>query len=486
MSMLTTNVTCPKHRRRIVVSWSAAALLLPLAASSGELIGMDLPDRVPNEFIVRLSDSSVYGSNEALLKQELSRAQKSAQYATALAAASRRVQEISTRLSKAAGANIEITSAIVAPGFVATMSDDAATAMAADPDVKAIYPNVYLPNVLLTTQSPTPDWGLDRIDQRERASNNAYKYGATGEGVHIYILDSGIRTSHEEFEGRASNDRNLVGDGYSNSDCHGHGTQVASLAGGKTYGAAKKARLHGVKIVKCDGGAELAHILAGLEWVYDNATRPAVVNISSRWVPADDLRYRQFQADAGAWIGAIQYRRIPVVAAAGNSGNNDSCAWIPSGFGNVDSQQPDITVVGASTSADRAWVSSSWGQCVDLYAPGDNITTAWRTSDSAKNPTDRKSGTSLAAPYVSGVYALYLQNNPNNSANWAQHQIVEESATRDALIGLNTNHSYNRLLYALVPGNDPNVPGGGGPPPPVDPEPKIEDVLSSVLYLLLE
>lgn len=258
-------------------------------------------------------------------------------------------------------------------------------------------------------------WNLDRLDQHSNQRDGWYRRQFDGNGVHVYILDSGIRITHAEFEGRASHDFSAIDDGNGADDCDGHGTHVAGIAGGGNVGVARKVRLHSVRVLDCKGGGSKSTSIQGIEWVVQNHQRPAVANMSLGG------GYSRVQNDTV--LNAIN-RGITFVISSGNSPSTSSCNTSPG------STYEAITV-GATGRLDNVSDFSSAGPCVDILAPGEEIWSADITSD---NTYSRANGTSSAAPHVTGLVAQYLQSRPT-----ASPYEVTDAVLRVATI----DHAYN-------------------------------------------
>jgi subtilisin family serine protease len=243
-----------------------------------------------------------------------------------------------------------------------------------------------------TTQPDAP-WGLDRIDQRALPLSTTYTYTNTGAGVTAYVIDTGIRLSHQDFGGRAASGFDAV-DGGSADDCNGHGTHVSSSLGGDTYGVAKGTELVAVRVLDCFGDGTLSGAIAGVDWVVADHEpgQPAVANMSLGGPGSTAL---------DTAVGSLIADGVTVVGAAGNS-SADACTSSPA-------RVPAVVTVAASSSSDAFGPFSNWGPCVDVIAPGVTITGAWHTGDDATNEI---SGTSMASPHAAGAAAKVVQAYP--------------------------------------------------------------------------
>jgi subtilisin family serine protease len=233
-------------------------------------------------------------------------------------------------------------------------------------------------------------WGLDRVDQRARPLNGTYRYTSTGTGVTAYVIDTGIYTAHPNFGGRASGGFTSVSDGNGTNDCNGHGTHVAGTIGSATYGVAKAVRLVAVRVLDCAGSGSYSGVIAGIDWVTFNHAGPSVANMS--------LGGGRSQALNDAVTASIG-EGVTYAVAAGNE-NQSACNVSPA-------STPLALTAGATDINDNRASFSNFGSCVDVFAPGVNITSTSRTGGTATF-----SGTSMASPHVAGLAALFLQNNP--------------------------------------------------------------------------
>ncbi len=287
-------------------------------------------------------------------------------------------------------------------GFAATLTDTLLTVLRGDARIQSIELDRTMR--ISDTQAPTPSWGLDRVDQRNLPLNNAYTYNSTGAGVDAYVIDTGILTTHPDFGGRAVHGTDAIDGDANATDCNGHGTHVSGTIGGNAYGLAKQAKLIGVRVLDCNGSGATSAVIAGLDWVVANhqAGQPAVANMSLGGGASTtlDAAVRRVIADG-----------VTMALAAGNE-NSDSCGVSPA-------RVAEALTVAASDRNDARASFSNRGTCVDLFAPGVDITSAW-----LNNGTSTISGTSMASPHVAAAAALYLSTHPTASPATVNSAIV--------------------------------------------------------------
>jgi subtilisin family serine protease len=328
-------------------------------------------------------------------------------------------------------------------GFSQTLSDAAVADLRADPRVAYVELDQIGHIDAMSTQ-PNATWSLDRIDQRALPLNNGYAYAQTGNGVRVYIFDTGIRYSHADFGGRARLGIDVVTPNGDGADCHGHGTHVAGTVGGSTYGVAKNVALYSVRVMGCSGSGNMSHAISGLDWVIAqkqaSPSTPMVVNMSIGSEPMQAMDDAVTRAVAAG---------IVVVAAAGND-STDACTHSPA-------RAPKAITVGATARTDEVPAFSNTGRCVDLFAPGVGISSAYFGAD---NQFAIASGTSMAAPAVSGAAALYLEANAGATAASVGTALVS-NATSNALSDLRDPNAPNKLLYTGFL-NGGTTGGGGG------------------------
>jgi subtilisin family serine protease len=312
-------------------------------------------------------------------------------------------------------------------GFSLQIPDAAVAALARHPEVLYVEQDQ---TVHLVAEQANAPWGLDRVDQRDLPLSTTYEYNATGDGVDVYIIDTGIRTTHTEFGGRAIGGVDMIGDGWGSEDCHGHGTHVAGIVGGANYGVAKNVRLIAVRVLDCGGGGTYEGVIAGIDWVtFDHqAGQPAVANMS--------LAGGHLQALDDAVTNSTNSGVVHVVAAA--NGYYDACAYSPA-------STPAALTVGATDAGDTEAEFSNRGSCLDIWAPGVDVTSAFNYDD---NATETLSGTSMASPHVAGAAALYLQG----------HRAATAADVDDAL---SANATTGKIAWNDPYGDKPLPPPAG-------------------------
>jgi hypothetical protein len=328
-------------------------------------------------------------------------------------------------------------------GAVVTATPGQAAALERSKKVLAV--EVDSPIRIDETQKPVT-WGLDRVDQRALPLSGSYSYTSSGSGVRVYVVDTGIRATHADFGGRVAKGWTAIADGRGTGDCNGHGTHVAGTAAGKTYGLAKTATVVPVRALACDGSGYTSDVIAGLDWivVQQQTVTPAVVNLSIGGFTSTAM---------DTAVNGLVNKGVTVVAAAGNA-KADACDRSPA-------RVPAALTVAASDSSDRQASFSNYGRCVDLYAPGVSITSAWKGSDS---DSASLSGTSMAAPHVTGAAAAILSVSPALSPAEVGASILAK-AEPGKIVGA-TSGTPNLLLYA-----DPLLGTSDSAPAPVAPAP---------------
>jgi subtilisin family serine protease len=384
----------------LVVAATTAATVTPAMAApaTGQIRLAGTADAVAGSYIVVLKDSAV------------------ATKANRVAA----VGDKSASLARGYGAEVRRTFGAALNGFEAGMSEAEAKRLAADPSVAYVEQNQ---RVSLRATQTGATWGIDRIDQANLPLSTTYTYNTTASNVTAYIIDTGIKYTHNDFEGRATYGYDAVGSG--GVDCNGHGTHVAGTVGGRTYGVAKQVRLVGVRVLNCSGSGTNAGVIAGVNWVTQNARKPAVANMS--------LGGGASTALDNAVVSSIN-SGVTYALAAGNSSAN-ACSSSPA-------RVASAITVGATTSTDARASYSNYGTCLDIFAPGSAITSAWYNTNTA---TRSISGTSMAAPHVAGAAALVLATNTGFTPAQVRDNLVNR-ATPSKVTNPGTG-SPNRLLF---------------------------------------
>jgi aqualysin 1 len=329
--------------------------------------------------------------------------------------------------SRRSGVAIEAVFRHALKGYVATLTDAQLADVQADGRVD--YVEVDGEVHALTTQT-NATWGLDRIDQRNRPLSGTFTYTRTGAGVKAYVIDTGIRFNHTQFGGRAITGYDAV-DGGSADDCNGHGTHVAGTIGGSTYGVAKSVTLVGVRVLNCSGSGSTSGVIAGVDWVTGNhaAGQPAIANMSLGGGASTAL-------DSAVQRSINDGVSYAVAAGNGNAFGvaQNACNYSPARVGAA-------MTISATDSSDRKASWANYGSCVDWFAPGVSITSAWHNSTTA---TRTISGTSMATPHTAGVAALYLQSNPSASPSTVRTALYNNTTKGIVTSSSTTN---NHLLY---------------------------------------
>ncbi|WP_412076844.1 S8 family peptidase [Streptomyces xanthophaeus] len=405
-----------RHTRRKIAGISATAVValalgaaaaLPASAADhgaqGVIENAGAAGSVPGSYIVTLNDSA------------------------------RSTADSGKAVAKRYGARIDRTYSAALNGYSVEVSEAQARKLAADPAVKSVVQNRTF--TVDATQPNPPSWGLDRIDQRALPLNQSYTYpDKAGEGVTAYIIDTGVRKTHTDFGGRASDGYDAIDNDNTAQDGHGHGTHVAGTVGGGAYGVAKKVKIVGVRVLNNQGSGTTAQVVAGIDWVTRNAVKPAVANMSlgGGADSALDTAVRNSIASG-----------ITYAVAAGNE-STDASTKSPA-------RVAEAITVGATTNTDAKASYSNYGSILDIFAPGSSITSTWGTGDTATNTI---SGTSMASPHVAGAAAVYLSQNPGSTPAQISAGLVAAS-TPNVVTGPGTG-SPNRLL---------NIGSGGTVPP---------------------
>lgn len=394
--------------------WSAIVTLLVALATgveASELRRAQFP--VADQYIVVLKGGVARGAGEAGWQPT--------------------IEAVAQDFSVVYGMRVERVYQSALSGFAGKLDRAGLDRLLRDPRVQFVEEDGY---VWASATQNNATWGIDRIDQRNLPLSGTYTYNTTASNVRAYIIDTGIRAAHNDFGGRVLSGYTAISDGRGTEDCNGHGTHVAGTVGGSTYGVAKAVRLVPVRVLDCQGSGTNSGVIAGVDWVRTNHVKPAVANMSLGGGASSALDTAVNNAiNAG----------VTVVVAAGND-NQNACNYSPARVTNA------ITV-GSTTSSDARSSFSNFGSCLDIFAPGSSITSAWHTSNTATNTI---SGTSMASPHVAGVAALYLANNTSASPSQVASAIINASTPNKVTSA--GSGSPNRLLYSLFGSSSDNPP----------------------------
>ncbi|MEW1691402.1 S8 family peptidase [Streptomyces sp. NPDC091265] len=380
------------------VAGSVSALPAAAAPAEGTVLNAGAADAVPGSYLVTLRSGAGFKATASQGRSLISRY----------------------------GGTVKRTYTSALNGYATALTGAEARRLAADPAVASVEQDQVVR--ALGTQANAP-WGLDRIDQAALPLSGTYTYpDSGGGGSTVYVLDTGVRITHQQIAGRASYGYDFVDNDATAQDGYGHGTHVATTVAGTTYGVAKKAKIVAVRVLGNDGSGTTAGVVAGVDWITAHHIANSVANVSLGGGVSATLDSAVDKSIASGVTYSI---------AAGNSGalaSNSSPARVANAI-----------TVGATTRTDARAGYSNYGPRVDVFAPGSGITAGWNTSDTATYTGD---GTSFAAPHVSGVAALYLTAHPGASPATVAAAVVN-GATNGVLSGIGAG-SPNKLLR-LVP-----------------------------------
>lgn len=335
-------------------------------------------------------------------------------------------------------------------GFTASLTPRQAAELALQPGVNSVEPDqrVYALDEA-DSLGTAGSWGLDRVDQSNLPLDGSYSPPANGQGVHVYVIDTGIGSALPDFAGRLGTGQNFVDDGRGWSDCEGHGSHVAGTVGSQRFGVVDNVTLHAVRVLDCGGSGYLTDVLAGMNWVAANHQDRSVVNMSLGGMYSSALN------DA---VQALTDAGVVVAVAAGNE-SDDACSVSPA-------SAPSAITVAASDTVDRPAYFSNYGNCVDVFAPGVDI-----PSVDLHNPGGwiRHSGTSMASPHAAGAAAMYWSLHPQAHASEVSRAVVEQGT--DSVLTDVDACTPNRLVnvtFTAPARPAPALPDCGSDSPPDD------------------
>ncbi|MFD5480271.1 S8 family peptidase [Streptomyces hawaiiensis] len=355
------------------------ALPAQAAPAEGRVLAADSPTAIKDSYLVTLKKSAGLKASSAAGKG----------------------------LVKEYGGSVDKTFGQALNGYSATLSAAEARRLAADPAVASVEQNQRVR--LAATQTNAP-WGLDRIDQTSLPLSGTYTYpDSAGSGVTVYVIDTGVRITHQQISGRASHGYDAVDGDTDASDGNGHGTHVATTIAGTTYGVAKKAKIVGVRVLNNSGSGTTAGVIAGIDWVTKNHSGPSVANMSLGGGASATLDTAVRNSIASGVTYAV---------AAGNSSTTASSS--------SPARVAEAITVGATTSTDAKASYSNYGSALDIFAPGSSITAGWHTGDTATNTI---SGTSMATPHVAGAAAVYLAGHTSSTPAQVATALVNGAVT---------------------------------------------------------
>lgn len=390
---------------KMLCSAVALAMALPGLVAASELRRVEKP--VQGQYIVVLKEDLVSFNNSRSSNPSVS--------------------TLAVDMASTYGLEVTLAYSHVLPGFVIQAGEKQLERLLQDGRVDYVEQDGYVSTTAVQTGAT---WGIDRVDQRNLPLSGSYEYLTTASNVHTYIVDTGVLGTHAQFSGRMGNGYTAINDGRGTTDCNGHGTHVAGTVAGTTHGIAKGAIIHPVRVLGCNGSGTNAGVIAGMDWVAANHIKPAVANMSLGGGAS---------STTDSAVTRMHNAGVTVVVAAGND-NANACNYSPA-------RAPLAITVGSTTNTDARSSFSNFGTCLDIFAPGSNITAPWHTSTTATNTI---SGTSMASPHVAGAAALYLANNPTATPSQVATALINNSTPNKVTSA--GSGSPNRLLYSIFGG----------------------------------